>query len=109
MWQRSAELCRQAYHTVPYSPSDHLTLLRRQNASTLTAPQLAVHRALFGWRDGLARSEDESCAYVLPNHILLKLAQACRPHPHTHTRARAQTYTHTHTYTHPPTHTQGWP
>jgi len=80
VWQRSAELCRQAYFVVPLSDDDHKALLRRQNAEQLRPQQINAHRALFRWRDALAREEDESCSYVLPNHLLLKLAQAL---PHT--------------------------
>jgi exosome complex exonuclease RRP6 len=76
VWQRSAELCRQAYKVVPLSEDDHTALLRRQNAGQLLPHQVSAHRALFRWRDALAREEDESCSYVLPNHLLLKLAQA---------------------------------
>ena len=39
-----------------------------------TPQQLAVHRVLFAWRDTVAREEDESPAYVLPNHLLTRLA-----------------------------------
>jgi len=74
-WQRSAELSRQAYKVYPFEADEHLALCRRQNAA-LSPQQLAAHRALFCWRDALAREEDESLAYVLPNHLLLKLAQA---------------------------------
>ena len=67
VWQRSAELCRQAYKVAPFDPDGHLVVVRRQNVS-LTPQQLAVHRALFAWRDAVAREEDESPSYVLPNH-----------------------------------------
>jgi len=76
VWQRSAEVCRQAYKVVPFSDDDYGVLLRRQNAGQLLPPQVSAHRALFRWRDSLAREEDESCAYVLPNHLLLKLSLA---------------------------------
>ena len=73
-WQRSAEICRQAYKVPTFNADAHLVLARRQNVS-LTPQQLGVHRALFSWRDAVAREEDESPAYVLPNHQLLRLAQ----------------------------------
>jgi exosome complex exonuclease RRP6 len=76
VWHRSAELSGQAYKVVPLSDDDHTALLRRQNAGQLRPQQISAHRALFRWRDTLAREEDESCSYVLPNHLLLKLAQA---------------------------------
>ncbi|KAJ1916947.1 exosome nuclease subunit [Mycoemilia scoparia] len=36
--------------------------------------QMNVYRALHQWRDRIARDEDESLRYVLPNHMLFKLA-----------------------------------
>ena len=75
VWQRSAELCRQAFKVLPFDPDAHLVVARRQNV-TLTPQQLAVHRVLFAWRDAVAREEDESPAYVLPNHLLTRLATA---------------------------------
>ncbi|KAI5121065.1 hypothetical protein M0805_008580 [Coniferiporia weirii] len=35
----------------------------------------AVFRAVHAWRDSLARAEDESTRYVLPNHYLFQLAE----------------------------------
>ena len=85
MWQRSADLSRQAYKVTPFDPDDHLLLyhsqLRRQSGAapgaslSLTPAQLGVHRALYCWRDAVARADDESPTSLLPNHLLLKLAQ----------------------------------
>ena len=85
VWQRSADLSRQAYKVTPFDPDDHLLLyhsqLRRQSGAapgaslSLTPAQLGVHRALYCWRDAVARADDESPTSLLPNHLLLKLAQ----------------------------------
>ncbi|KAF7330926.1 Exosome complex exonuclease RRP6 [Mycena venus] len=37
--------------------------------------QRAVYRCVHGWRDEVARAEDESTRYVLPNHYLFQLAE----------------------------------
>ncbi|KZT60275.1 hypothetical protein CALCODRAFT_523031 [Calocera cornea HHB12733] len=37
----------------------------------------AVYRAVHAWRDRVAREEDESSRYVLPNHQLFVLAEQC--------------------------------
>ncbi|KAL5482663.1 RRP6 [Sanghuangporus weigelae] len=42
---------------------------------TLSGMQLAVFRAVHAWRDVIARTEDESTRYVLPNHYLFQLAE----------------------------------
>ena len=73
VWQRSAELCRQAYKTPQFDPDGHTTLARRQNVQ-LNSSQMAVLQALYAWRDVFAREEDESPDYVLPKHQLFRLA-----------------------------------
>ena len=40
-----------------------------------TPSQLEALRLLFQWRDNMARTEDESPGYVLPNHMLLQIAE----------------------------------
>ena len=55
----------------PNGWSTHLRKLRT-NVS-FTAEQMAVYKALHGWRDRTAREEDESVRYVLPNAMLLRL------------------------------------
>jgi hypothetical protein len=30
-------------------------------------------QSLFSWRDAIARKEDESTGYILPNHLLVQL------------------------------------
>jgi len=38
--------------------------------------QIYALRELFAWRDKIAREEDESCPYILPNHMLLQIAES---------------------------------
>lgn len=40
-----------------------------------TGTQLEVFRAAHRWRDGVARDEDESTRYILPNHYLFQIAE----------------------------------
>jgi exosome complex exonuclease RRP6 len=42
----------------------------------LNAKQLAVVAALHEWRDRIARQEDESTGYVLPNKALIEIGNA---------------------------------
>ena len=37
--------------------------------------QLHCLRLLYSWRDNLARTEDESTGYVLPNHMLFQISE----------------------------------
>jgi len=43
--------------------------------SELTMEQFEVFKAVFQWRDHIAREEDENIRYVLPNHMLFKIAE----------------------------------
>ncbi|KAL7030363.1 hypothetical protein ACKWTF_006626 [Chironomus riparius] len=38
--------------------------------------QIYALREIFLWRDKIAREEDESCGYILPNHMLLQIAES---------------------------------
>ncbi|KAF7301136.1 Exosome complex exonuclease RRP6 [Mycena indigotica] len=38
--------------------------------------QRAVYRCVHQWRDSVARQEDESTRYILPNHFLFQLAES---------------------------------
>jgi exosome complex exonuclease RRP6 len=40
----------------------------------LTAEQVSVFKAVHAWRDRVAREEDESVRYVLPGHMLARIA-----------------------------------
>jgi len=37
--------------------------------------QFAVFRAVHGWRDKIARTDDESTAFVMPNHVIFSIAK----------------------------------
>ena len=42
---------------------------------TMQCLQMRVLKALYAWREDLGRQEDESVRYVLPNHLMLNIAQ----------------------------------
>ncbi|KAI8913114.1 ribonuclease H-like domain-containing protein [Powellomyces hirtus] len=46
----------------------------RKYGGALGPDQFAVFRAIHAWRDHIAREEDESPRYVLPNHMMFTLA-----------------------------------
>ncbi|KAJ7477037.1 hypothetical protein B0H11DRAFT_1308173 [Mycena galericulata] len=62
------------------------TLARKWNKGALVAAaetprgtetlQRAVYRCVHAWRDEVARADDESTRYVLPNHYLFQLAES---------------------------------
>ncbi|OBS75485.1 hypothetical protein A6R68_14012 [Neotoma lepida] len=66
VWQRSRDICLKLY---------------RKQKKHLNSQQLAAFQLLFAWRDKTARREDESYGYVLPNHMMLKIAEELPKEP----------------------------
>ncbi|XP_077286716.1 exosome component Rrp6 [Arctopsyche grandis] len=48
--------------------------LSRKSKKNFDAKQMQALESLLAWRDEIAREEDESIGYVLPNHMLLHIA-----------------------------------
>ncbi|KAJ7524753.1 hypothetical protein O6H91_17G019500 [Diphasiastrum complanatum] len=72
--KRSQEICMQLYEKELFDEESHLQLY--ESSQRLLQPlQLAVFAGLYAWRDSIARKEDESTGYVLPNHLLFHLAE----------------------------------
>ncbi|KAM4886127.1 exosome complex component 10 [Sylvia borin] len=80
VWQRSRDICLKRYIKPLFTDESYLDLYRRQKKH-LDTQQLAAFRLLFAWRDKIARQEDESTGYVLPNHMLLKIAEELPKEP----------------------------
>lgn len=66
--------CLQVYQKPLFNPDDYLTLLAKSRKRFNTR-QLYALKHLYAWRDNLARTEDESYPYVLPDHMLLQIAE----------------------------------
>ncbi|KAH8595178.1 ribonuclease H-like domain-containing protein [Bisporella sp. PMI_857] len=41
----------------------------------LNSEQFAVFKAVHGWRDNIARIDDDSTTYIMPNHVIFTLAK----------------------------------
>jgi len=80
VYQKSTALCMKKFEKPIIEEFTHLDLLikfnnrRRSNLSLRSPQQKKALKTLFAWRDAIARTEDESCGYVLPNHMLIQLA-----------------------------------
>ncbi|XP_057778864.1 protein RRP6-like 2 [Salvia miltiorrhiza] len=74
VYKRSYEICTQLYEKELLTDTSYLYIYGLQDAD-LTAQQLAVVSGLCEWRDIVARAEDESTGYVLPNRTLIELAK----------------------------------
>ncbi|RLN70691.1 hypothetical protein BBJ29_000210 [Phytophthora kernoviae] len=77
--QNSSKICLQVYEKPHPTEEDALAvgdkLKGTVNIRELSELQRRVLVALYLWRDRIARQEDESVAYVLPNHVLMKLTK----------------------------------
>lgn len=76
--RRSAEVALAVYVKDTFKADGYLKLLERKNLD-LNGEQLAVLAAVYRWRDTVARREDESLQYVLPDRMLVRIAQEVPP------------------------------
>ncbi|PSS01677.1 Protein RRP6-like [Actinidia chinensis var. chinensis] len=74
VYKRSYDICMQLYEKELFTESSYLFIYGLQGAD-LNAVQLAIVAGLCEWRDVVARAEDESTGYVLPNKTLLEIAK----------------------------------
>ncbi|XP_021667853.2 protein RRP6-like 2 isoform X3 [Hevea brasiliensis] len=74
VYRRSYDVCMQLYEKELLTESSYLHIYGLQNAG-FNAQQLAIVAGLFEWRDVVARAEDESTGYILPNKTLLEIAK----------------------------------
>ena len=72
------------YAPEPFKPEGYKSIMNRrtgkgrgQSKSELNETQEQVLKALWDWRDQIARQADESHAYVCTNSALMRLALAC--------------------------------
>ncbi|XP_052848183.1 exosome component 10 [Drosophila gunungcola] len=75
VYQMSTEVCKKRYSKPHIGPESHMDLVRKTKRS-FDNRQLHALRGIFEWRDATARSEDESYGYVLPNHMMLQIAES---------------------------------
>ncbi|KAK9155011.1 hypothetical protein Sjap_002491 [Stephania japonica] len=74
VYERSCEICLQLYEKEILTDSSYLHIYGLMEAD-FNSQQLAIVAGLCGWRDAVARVEDESTGYILPNKVLLEIAR----------------------------------
>lgn len=74
VYTRSYDICMQLYEKELLTDTSYQHIYGLPGAG-FNAEQLAVVAGLHGWRDVIARAEDESTGYVLPNKILIEIAK----------------------------------
>ncbi|XP_032228856.1 exosome component 10 isoform X2 [Nematostella vectensis] len=80
VYSRSTEVCQKHYEKPLFTSESYMNLYTKQRRP-LNPVQLRAFRALYAWRDTIARREDESYGYVLPNHMLFTIAETLPREP----------------------------
>lgn len=80
VYKRSKLICLKVYEKPMFTNKSYLGLYHKHKKA-FNSNQLEAFRLLYAWRDSVARVEDESCAYVLPNHMLFGLAETLPKEP----------------------------
>ncbi|KAK6171223.1 hypothetical protein SNE40_019458 [Patella caerulea] len=73
VYDRSKQISLRVYTKPIMNDDSHLELYRKSR-KVFDSQQLSSLKQLYAWRDKIARLEDESTGYVLPNHMLLQIA-----------------------------------
>ncbi|KAF8112094.1 hypothetical protein N665_0067s0015 [Sinapis alba] len=74
VYKRSYDVCMQLYEKELLTENSYLHIYGVRTAN-FNAVQLAIVAGLCEWRDRIARADDESTGYVLPNKTLLEVAK----------------------------------
>eukprot|EP01117_Protostelium_nocturnum_P017732 TRINITY_DN7271_c0_g1_i1.p1 TRINITY_DN7271_c0_g1~~TRINITY_DN7271_c0_g1_i1.p1 ORF type:complete len:832 (-),score=300.13 TRINITY_DN7271_c0_g1_i1:114-2579(-) len=72
--ERGRELSLKKYEKEMLQETSHLVLYNKYNL-VFNPKQMGVFAALYSWRDSIARKEDESTGFILPNHMLFRIAE----------------------------------
>ncbi|KAB5567687.1 hypothetical protein PHYPO_G00235740 [Pangasianodon hypophthalmus] len=80
VWSKSKDLCLKKYMKPIFTEESYMELYKKQKKS-FNSQQLTAFRLMYAWRDKLAREEDESTGYILPNHMMMKIAEELPKEP----------------------------
>ncbi|KAM9971238.1 hypothetical protein ACTFIW_011214 [Dictyostelium discoideum] len=72
--RRSRELSLLRYEKDILDDNSHINFAKKLNLQ-YSPTQLNVLKVLYHWREGLARDEDESVRYILPNQMMLTIIE----------------------------------
>ncbi|XP_001660547.2 exosome component 10 isoform X1 [Aedes aegypti] len=73
VYNKSTYMCKQRY-VKPVINEDAIMNIYRRSKHVFDQRQMYAFREILYWRDKLARQEDESPGYVLPQHMALDIA-----------------------------------
>jgi exosome complex exonuclease RRP6 len=69
VYHKSAGLCLKTYEKPVVKDYNYYMIVGR-NRSLQSLAQFKALKSLIKWRDYIARVEDESVGYVMPNHVM---------------------------------------
>ncbi|CAH8474835.1 unnamed protein product [Schistosoma turkestanicum] len=73
--ERARKLCFKCYTKPVFNRLGYLDLYKQTGSNSFSHRQLYALENLYALRDSIARREDESLHYVLPNHMLKVIAE----------------------------------
>nr|CAD7587790.1 unnamed protein product [Timema genevievae] len=71
--QQSTEICKKRYWKPILTEDSHMGVYRHSK-KLFDNQQMFALKELYRWRDKVAREEDESIGFILPNHMMLQIA-----------------------------------
>lgn len=74
VYTRSTTICKNVYTKPIWTENSYLSMYRKSQ-KMFNNRQLYAVKEMHKWRDETARFEDDSTSYVLPNHMLLNIAE----------------------------------
>ncbi|XP_018397986.1 PREDICTED: exosome component 10 [Cyphomyrmex costatus] len=74
VYDQSTEICKRTYVKPIWTEESCMNMYRKSQKS-FNNKQIYALVELHRWRDLIAREEDDSIGYVLPNHMLLNIAE----------------------------------
>ncbi|XP_072930705.1 exosome complex component 10 homolog isoform X2 [Epargyreus clarus] len=75
VFKNSKLICGSTYRKFVVDDNSHMSIYLRSKR-VFNTRQMAALKLLFKWRDSQARILDESVTYLIPNHMLIALAEA---------------------------------
>ncbi|CAH8521376.1 unnamed protein product [Dicrocoelium dendriticum] len=73
--ERGRQMCLKCYTKPPFDPLGYMNLYKHAAGTNFNHRQLYALEQLYALRDSIARREDESVHYVLPNHMLKVISE----------------------------------
>lgn len=80
VFQKGKEICLKRYEKPPFSEKSHLSVLKKSRIP-FNAKQMYALREMYAWRDRIGRELDESVGFVLPNSMMMRIAEALPREP----------------------------